>query len=166
MRTAKPCGPGTRGWCQAERRFAKAQPGDASLNPSATVTRRIRRRGEHGISRKAIAQGMPECSDCTCMLVCAFLCASCTRDRGCSVHPAFPAPSVLKRDNVMQTLGRHAPREGEVMLANESGPGRRRPRIFPPALGPQRAGRAFAATKTPLVLRAALAEVTGVGVFA
>src|SRR2546426_5842888 len=27
------------------------------------------------------------------MLVCAFLCANCTRDRGCSVHPVFPAPS-------------------------------------------------------------------------
>src|SRR6476660_1351135 len=27
------------------------------------------------------------------MLVCAFPCASCTRDRGCSAHPAFPAPS-------------------------------------------------------------------------
>src|SRR5258705_1543552 len=55
--------------------------------------RRIRLQGERGISRKAIAQGMPECSDCTCMLVCAFLCPHCTRDRGCSVHPAFPAPS-------------------------------------------------------------------------
>ena len=30
------------------------------------------------------------------MLVCAFLCATCTRDRGCSVHPAFPAPSVWR----------------------------------------------------------------------
>ncbi len=29
------------------------------------------------------------------MLVCVFLCASCTRDRGCSAHPAFPAPSVF-----------------------------------------------------------------------
>src|SRR5260370_24010055 len=29
------------------------------------------------------------------MVVCAFFCASCTRDRGCSVHPAFPALSVL-----------------------------------------------------------------------
>jgi hypothetical protein len=55
----------------------------------------IRLQGELGISRKAIAQGMPECSDCTCMLVCAFLCIHCTRDRGCSVHPAFPAPSVF-----------------------------------------------------------------------
>ena len=30
------------------------------------------------------------------MLVCAFFCASCTRDRGCSAHPAFPAPSVWR----------------------------------------------------------------------
>jgi len=30
------------------------------------------------------------------MLVCAFFCAHCTRDRGCSAHPVFPAPSVLK----------------------------------------------------------------------
>src|SRR6266516_7020986 len=34
--------------------------------------RRIRLQGERGISRKTIAQGMPECSGCTCMLVCAF----------------------------------------------------------------------------------------------
>ena len=93
LRTAKPCGPGTRCWCQADG-DAPTQPGaGAVINPSATVTRRIRRRGEHGISRKTIAQGTPECSVCTCMLVCAFPCASCTRDRGCSVHPAFPAPS-------------------------------------------------------------------------
>jgi hypothetical protein len=42
---------------------------------------------------KTIAQGMPECSGCTCMLVCAFFAHLCTRDRGCSKHPAFPAPS-------------------------------------------------------------------------
>src|SRR5258705_13824448 len=28
-----------------------------------------------------------------CMLVCVFVCANCTRDRGCSKHPVFPAPS-------------------------------------------------------------------------
>src|SRR5882672_9649482 len=27
------------------------------------------------------------------MLVCAFPSSICTRDRGCSAHPAFPAPS-------------------------------------------------------------------------
>src|SRR6266511_6295896 len=50
-------------------------------------------REEHEVSRKAIAQGRPECSACTCMLVCAFAMCICTRDRGCSVHPVFPAPS-------------------------------------------------------------------------
>src|ERR1044072_1151777 len=29
-------------------------------------------RGEHEVSRKAIAQGRPGCSRCTCMLVCNF----------------------------------------------------------------------------------------------
>ena len=60
-RTAKPCGPGTRCWCQVGGGF-RAQPGSCkTVNPPMTVTRRIRRRGEHGISRKAIAQGMPDC---------------------------------------------------------------------------------------------------------
>src|SRR6266536_287257 len=36
------------------------QPSLISPHPPTTVTRGIRRRGEHGISRKAIAQGMPE----------------------------------------------------------------------------------------------------------
>ena len=32
----------------------------------------------------------------TCMLVCAYCATFGTRDRGCSVHPAFPAPSVSR----------------------------------------------------------------------
>ena len=75
------------------RRFLGPTGFRRTANPLVTVTRRIRRRGEHVISRKAIAQEMPDCSACTCMLVCVFLCAICTRDRGCSVHPVFPAPS-------------------------------------------------------------------------
>jgi len=43
------------------RRFFEPNWARSAANPSATVTRRIRRRGEHGISRKAIAQGRPEC---------------------------------------------------------------------------------------------------------
>ena len=82
--------------CRWRHRSNRIRP---AIKPAATVTRRIRRRGEHGISRKATAQGMPECSDCTCMLVCVFLCALCTRDRGCSVHPAFPAPSLSRDKN-------------------------------------------------------------------
>src|SRR5687768_8020979 len=66
-------------------------------------------RGERDISRKAIAQGMSACSPLTCMLVCAFLCALCTRDRGCSAHPAFPAPSILRGTTNLENLGRNAP---------------------------------------------------------
>ena len=96
LRTAKPCGPDTRCLCQVMRRRNQPDRVSISLNPLATVTRRIRRRGERGISRKAIAQGTSECSACTCMLVCVSLCAYCTRDRGCSKHPAFPAPSFFE----------------------------------------------------------------------
>jgi hypothetical protein len=44
------------------RRFFAGPTGrDKTVNPPMTVTRRIRRRGERGISRKTIARGMPEC---------------------------------------------------------------------------------------------------------
>jgi hypothetical protein len=46
------------------------------IKPAATVTRGIRRRGEHGISRKAIAQGMPDASAepvCSCAFFRALL---------------------------------------------------------------------------------------------
>src|SRR5712691_12948677 len=57
------------------------------------------------------------------MLVCAFLCASCTRDRGCSAHPVFPAPSVPGRDKVMQSSGENAPRDrGGLTLETELHP--------------------------------------------
>src|SRR5262249_48547169 len=55
-----------------------------------------RLRGERGISRQTIAQGMSDalrCPVCSCAPNYPF----CTRDRGCSAHPAFPAPSFLKR---------------------------------------------------------------------
>jgi hypothetical protein len=51
LRTAKPCGPGTRCWCQAGGGFLDPTGVRSTANLSATVTRRIRRRGEHGISR-------------------------------------------------------------------------------------------------------------------
>src|SRR5258707_5108163 len=40
------------------------------------------------------------------MLVCAFFCAYCTRDRGCSAHPVFPAPSDFKGRRFSENLGR------------------------------------------------------------
>ena len=46
---------------------------DCAIKPAAMEAKGIRLQGEHGISRQPIAQGMPECSGCTCMLVCASL---------------------------------------------------------------------------------------------
>src|SRR6266478_6005461 len=64
-----------------------------------TVTRRIRRRGEHAISRKTIARGMPvdPSEPVVTTLVCFVLFR--TRGCGCSGHPAFPAPSVYRGAN-------------------------------------------------------------------
>src|SRR5882757_230659 len=59
------------------------------------VARKPVHQGEHEVSRKTIAQGRPGCLRRTCMLVCVVFCANCTRDRGCGVHPVFPAPSSL-----------------------------------------------------------------------
>ena len=111
LRTAKPCGPGARGWRQVGGGVASPTGRANAANSPMTEARGIRLRGEHGISRKTTVQGMPECSDCTCMLVCAFLRTYCTRDRGCSKHPAFPAPSFWAKR--FAKPGRNAPREGE-----------------------------------------------------
>ena len=44
------------------------------------------------------------------MLVCAFFVQPCTRDRGCSAHPAFPAPSTVEGQR-NENLGSIMPRE-------------------------------------------------------
>ena len=43
------------------------------------------------------------------MLVCAFL-SLCTRDRGCSAHPAFPAPTAFQEGEFRKTRASHAAR--------------------------------------------------------
>jgi hypothetical protein len=108
LRTAKPCGPGTRCWCQVGGGFSNPTGGGKTFNPPMTVTRRIRRRGERGISRKTIAQGrrnaptVPVCS-------CAHLCASLhTRPR---VQQAPGVPCALNWAKNCQRLGRMARRE-------------------------------------------------------
>jgi hypothetical protein len=96
-RTAKSCGPDVAVLALSPRE-AKLLGGDGG--------KRAVRRGEHEVSRKATAQGRPGCSACTCMLVCASSVRNCTRDRGCSVHPVFPAPSILREgQRTMQNSG-------------------------------------------------------------
>ena len=73
--------------------FAKPNRVCKTVNSPMTEARGIRLRGERAISRQTIAQGRPDALRWTCMLVCALPCAHCTRDRGCSAHPVFPAPS-------------------------------------------------------------------------
>jgi hypothetical protein len=51
-----------------------------------------------------IASAEPVCS-------CAFSSAFCTRDRGCSAHPVFPAPSSLLGAEILANLGHTMPRE-------------------------------------------------------
>jgi hypothetical protein len=55
------------------------------------------------------------------MLVCAFLCATCTRDRGCSAHPAFPAPSSSRGTTSCAKLGQSVSREhGFLSVSGEA----------------------------------------------
>src|SRR4051812_7560913 len=58
------------------------------------------------------------------MLVCVLLCASCARDRGCSAHPVFPAPSDFQRDNAIQSSGaarREIAKAYSVVIVREGG---------------------------------------------
>jgi hypothetical protein len=110
LRTAKPCGPGTRCWCQADGGKACPTGSGQAFNPSATVTRRIRRRGEHGISRQTIARGMPDCSDCTCMLVCVFRASFAHETAGAASTRHSLRPLLFGR-TTLENLGRIAPRD-------------------------------------------------------
>src|SRR6185369_9262652 len=59
------------------------------------------------------------------MLVCPFVCANRTRDRGCSKHPVFPAPSVFRRGQTKtQTSGeirREIAASYSTVIVRESG---------------------------------------------
>jgi hypothetical protein len=87
------------------------RPGRAAAKSPTTVTRRIRRRGEHGISRKAITQGMPGASAepvCSCVhpqLPFAHETAGAARTR----HSLRP---LLWEGTGHASPGRFAPREG------------------------------------------------------
>jgi hypothetical protein len=89
----------------SRRRFAKLNRAMRAVNSPAMEARGIRLQGELGISRQTIARGMPGCFGCTCMLVCAFLSASCTRDRGCQPAPGIPCALSFSRANFKQASG-------------------------------------------------------------
>jgi hypothetical protein len=77
-----------------------------AIKPAATVTRRIRRRGEHGISRKTIAQGMP---DASAEPVCSCACSLCTLHTRPRVQraPGIPCSLIFSRDGIRAKLRAH-----------------------------------------------------------
>ena len=111
LRTAKACGSGTRGWCQA---------GGGCSNPTGfagpsirqtTEAKGIRLRGERAISRQTIAQGRPDALRWTCMLVCALLCAIAHETAGAARTRSSLRPLIPERASGQVQLGRVAPRE-------------------------------------------------------
>src|SRR5271169_5396729 len=106
-RTAKSCGPDTPTLVSSFRRFSPA---------GATVAKKPGRRGEHEISRKPCAgnAGSVRCDrgDYARML---FL--FCMRGCGRNVRPVFPAPSVIRGQQLQAKLARPARRDREVVSA-------------------------------------------------
>src|SRR5438105_2268696 len=80
--------------------------------PAGDGGKRAVLRGEHEISRKAIAQGRPECSRCP-VCSCAHLFAQIARETaGAASTRSSLRPLISKRANEDASLGRSAPREG------------------------------------------------------
>src|SRR6476646_10230221 len=95
-------------------RTAKSCRSDAPMLASslreeaqATVSNKPGHRGEHEVSRKTIARGMPVRSGVTVvtMLGCLFLSAPRLRR---IVRPAFPAPSDFREREIQVNLARKA----------------------------------------------------------
>jgi hypothetical protein len=96
VRTAKACGPIPRCWDQAcERRACRRRWQESPAH-----------RGEHVIRRKAIAQGMPVVWLTCCCLRARSASFFARKARGCGLHPAFPVPSYLLRDETDAPPGR------------------------------------------------------------
>src|ERR1700676_5549315 len=108
-RTAKSCGPDAPTLASSWR-----------SNPPMTVARRPGRRGEHEISRKTIARGMPGVSGVTVVVTNARVYYHTTRGCGRIGRPAFPAPSVSRGRDSKAKLARNTRREREVVFANDA----------------------------------------------
>jgi hypothetical protein len=116
MRTAKPCGPGTRCWCQVgggfsnptghSKRLQSADDGDKTNSSPG----RARHKSLKPLRRKRrVFRGT--CGDYRVLTTNAHgLC-------GCSGHPAFPAPSVFLGERFKRP-GRIAPRGRGVMFGH------------------------------------------------
>src|SRR5438105_15178303 len=109
LRTAKSCGPGAA--------MLASSPWEASFS-GVTVTTSPLHRGEHEVSRKAVAQGMSECFRspvCSCaptVCILAHETAGAARTRH-SLRPRFS-----REAKNLHHSGEIAPREREVMTVS------------------------------------------------
>jgi len=116
-RTVKPCGPGTRCWCQVRGGEVGLNRVRSAINLRTTVTRRIRRRGERGVSRKTIAQGRPDCLGRTCgHHPCALFLAQ--GAMGAASARSSLRPLLSEEHETASPRARSAPREGGVISAD------------------------------------------------
>src|SRR5712672_4167827 len=107
MRTAKSCGSDAPMLASSLREEAQA-----------TVSNKPGHRGEHEVSRKTIARGMPGLLRCTCGDYARVLYLFRTRGCGCIGRPAFPAPSDFRGQDVPSQTRAHARRDREALSAN------------------------------------------------
>ena len=110
-RTAKACGSGTRGWCQIGGGFREAQPGSQDRQFADDGGKRNSSPGRARHKPSNHCAGKAGCSPLDLYARVRTSLCHCTRDRGCSAHPVFPAPSHPERANHPVQLGRVAPRE-------------------------------------------------------
>jgi hypothetical protein len=119
QRTAKSCGPDAPTLASSSRMLCRPQPG------ADKTSVRGRRWQESPVTEestketvKTIACGNAGRFRCTRCCSCAFYHSKCTRDRGCSGHPAFPTPSLGAKDFVKSSGATR--REDEVVSETTS----------------------------------------------
>ena len=93
LRTAKACGSGTRGWCQIGGGFREAQPGSQDRQFADDGGKRNSSPGRARHKPSNHCAGKAGCSPLDLYARVRTSLCHCTRDRGCSAHPVFPAPS-------------------------------------------------------------------------
>src|SRR5258707_3302529 len=114
-RTAKSCGPDAPTLASSSRSCVGPTGLRQNLAPRMTVAKEPGHRGERDISRKTIACGNAGRSGVLVVTRVRSTNTKCTRDRGCSGHPAFPTPFCFPGRKIHQRLGRTAPRDREVV---------------------------------------------------
>ena len=113
LRTAKACGSGTRGWCQIGGGFREAQPGSQSRQFADDGGKRNSSPGRARHKPSNHCAGKAGCSPLDLYARVRTSLCHCTRDRGCSAHPVFPAPSHFRGQAARYNSG--ASRRGNAL---------------------------------------------------